>query len=446
MKILKIALVILILAALFFWRWQSVTTRDFIFQNDIGKEVSFEAEIIDEPVKGQQTMRLVLSLENSRERVLATVESYPEYTYGDRILVKGKIEEPENFETDAGKEFDYVNYLRKERIYYQMFRPRVELISEYNGNWLREKLFALKNWFLNNVAQVIPEPESSLAGGLVVGARGMDKDIEDAFRQTGLSHIVVLSGQNLSIIADAVIRSLGFLSFRLSIMFGGIFVILFALLAGGGASVLRATIMAVISLVARLTGRIYDTTRALILAVILMSLWNPLSLVYDIGFHLSILATLGIIYGTPLMGRVFSFVPERFQLREIVSTSLSAQIAVLPWVTYKIGMVSVVAPLVNLLALPLVPLVMFLVFLTGITAWIPIISLPFAWLAHLGLWWIISLATWFAKLPFASFTISSLSLIFVLFAYSGLIYLIFYGMRQGWYNEDIIQSKTTHRE
>ncbi|HYC83316.1 MAG TPA: ComEC family competence protein, partial [Candidatus Paceibacterota bacterium] len=260
MRTIKIFLLVFGFSLVFFWRWHSVTARDYVFQNDIGQEVSFEAKIVDDPLEDQKSIRLVLAPDGTRERVLVTVDPHVGYRYGDRIMVEGKIELPENFETDTGREFDYVHYLAKERVYYRMFKPKIVLHSE--SVWsIRGQLFALKRWFLGGVARVIPEPSASLAGGLVVGARGMDDDIEEAFRKTGLSHIVVLSGQNLSIIADAAMRNLSLLSFKSNVAAGGIFVVLFALLAGGGASVARATIMVVISLFARLTGQMYDAAR-----------------------------------------------------------------------------------------------------------------------------------------------------------------------------------------
>ncbi len=426
MKYFKYFFLITAFGAILFWRWQVVSERDYIFESEISKTVIFEGLVVDEPDVRESATRLVVEPDNSRERVIVTTALYPEYNYGDRLKVSGKIQLPENFETDTGKEFDYVNYLAKEKIYYQIFRPGITVIGRNEGFWLQEKLFNLKQWFLGNLSRAIPEPEASLAGGLVVGAKqGLSKELQDDFRTVGLSHIVVLSGQNLSIIADVVFKYLSFLPFKTAIGASGILIFLFALMAGGGASLLRATIMAMIVLLARASGRIYDAGRALAVTILFMLIWNPRLAFYDLGFQLSVLSTIGVIYGVPIFNYYLRFIPERFYLRETISTTFAAQIAVLPWIAYKIGNISLIAPVVNVLVVPLVPVIMFLVFLSGVLGFIPFLPLPLIWLADFGLSYVIFITELFARLSFASITIASLPIILVVLSYVGIVWLMY---------------------
>src|SRR5262249_27200281 len=157
--------------------------------------------------------------------------------------------------------------------------------------------------------------------------------------------IVVLSGYNVMIVAETVRRVFGFLPKSFSISLGALSVALFVLAAGAGSAALRAGVMALIALYARATGRTYDAFRALIAALALMLLWNPLLLAYDPGLELSALATVGLILGTSLIEPKLGWLRSAM-LRDVVATTLAAQIAVLPlllWQTGNLSLISVLA-------------------------------------------------------------------------------------------------------
>jgi competence protein ComEC len=214
----------------------------------------------------------------------------------------------------------------------------------------------------------------------------------------------VLSGYNVRIVAEALMRFMGLFLPRLaSIGFGALGIVLFAIMTGGSATIVRASIMALLVVLARATGRTYDITRALFVAGFVMILLNPKILAFDPSFQLSFLATLGLIYVAPMIEERLRFVPTKWQLREVVVATVATQIFVLPLLLFQVGQLSLVALPVNLLVLAAVPLTMFVGFFTGVVGFAgAIVSLPFAYASYGLLAYILGVVSLFAKIPFAS--------------------------------------------
>ena len=179
-------------------------------------------------------------------------------------------------------------------------------------------------------------------------------------------------------------------------------VVFFVLLAGAQIAAVRAGSMAVIALIARITYREYDGIRALLLVASLMVLYNPNSVLFSVSFHLSFLATLGLLLFSPIIEKKLHFFPEKLQIRSIVSSTLATQIFLLPYLAYSIGEVSLVGIVANIVILPIIPVAMlFGSLLTGISMVAPSISLILAPLAYLPLRGIIFLAEFFSRAPYA---------------------------------------------
>lgn len=379
--------------------------------------------ILDEPKVSERSAQFILRTDAGAQLLVQT-GLYPAYHYGDKLTVTGKLSAPQNFLTTSGQEFDYENYLARQRIYFQMFTPQIEVLATGQGNWFRAKLLRWRENFLHGLDQVLPEPESALLGGLLLGAkRSLDPAILAQFQRVGVSHMIVLSGYNLTVVAEAVRAVLGFLplGFNLSLAGGG--VIFFALLAGGGAAVWRATLMALLALWARATGRTYDALRALALAVVLMLLLDPTYLVFDLSFQLSLLATLGLILLSPLVERWWRFLPARGGWREIMTSTTAAQLAVLPWLIFVTGNFSLVALVVNPLVLIVVPTIMALGFLAGLLALFShLLALIPGSLAYGLLFYQLHLVAWFSAWPLAAVSWPHFPLVLTLIIYAVIIW------------------------
>jgi len=358
-----------------------------------------------------------------------SADIYPEVSFGDKVVVSGNIDVPENFVTDAGREFDYVSYLGKDSIFYTISFSQLEIVEEKSRGGFRRSLFDIKDSFLNQIKRMVPEPESALLGGILLGEKeSLGEEVEKSFVRTGLIHIVVLSGYNVSLVADAIARVLVFLPTTLAYAASSAGILSFMVLTGAHAPIVRASIMAILLLIAKFLGRPASSGRLLLVVATIMVLENPAILVHDVSFHLSFLATAGLLFIFPKVETVISpKIPSLLGLREIASASISTQIAVLPYLLWSIGSFSIISPLTNIIILPFVPLGMLLGFLGGILSYI---CYPFAkmvsFVTTIVLSTVVHIVSWFSKIPFSLVTIPDVSFMFVIIAYILMWYYFLY--------------------
>jgi competence protein ComEC len=180
-------------------------------------------------------------------------------------------------------------------------------------------------------------------------------------------------------------------------------ILFFTILTGGSASVVRAAIMGILVLLARHEGRMYNVRNALVFAGAVMIFINPKILRFDIGFQLSFLATAGLVWLAPVFEKALKNLPKIFGLREILTATLSAQLAVLPLLVVYFGQLSIISPLANLVILLFIPITMLVGFLAGGVGilWLAGAKI-FGWLAWLFLTFEIGAIKFFAGLPLAS--------------------------------------------
>jgi competence protein ComEC len=380
----------------------------------VGEKIEYRAIVSDEPEMKDVTQRFRISIrdaygEDVRADVLVIGNRYPEYRYGDELRLVGMLRPPENFEVyEGGPIFDYVSYLRKDGIHYIMYRPKIEKIGEDRGSLILSTLYRVKSAFSASVEDVMSEPESSLALGLVTGDKSsLGKDVLEDFRRAGLSHIIVLSGYNVTIVAESLMKVFSYISVRVAPLLGVFSIILFALMTGASATTVRASIMALLVIFSKRISRRYDVSRALIFAAFIMVLHNPQILVFDVSFQLSVLATIAIIYIAPLVGERLTFITERYMLRDVVSATVSTQIFVLPYILHVMGTLSLVSIFSNSLVLSFVPFAMFSGFVTGLTGLISTtLAIPLGWVSDIVLAYIIKVAHISASLPFSAIHVS----------------------------------------
>jgi len=398
----------------------------------VGEKTVLTGVITDEPNLKDKSNQLTIETNSvfssqsefkTTGKVLVSTGLFPEYKYGDLIQVTGELEKPQNFFTATNNNFDYISFLAKEDIFYVINFAEVKIISSGHGLWLKKQLFTFKNTFINKLNLLIKEPESSFLGGLLLGAKNsLGSELQDDFRRSGVSHIVALSGYNITIVAEGIMVTLAFLPGFSPIIFGVLGIIFFTIMTGGGATVVRASIMALLVLLARSTNRKYDITRALLLAGIFMLIQNPKILVFDISFQLSFLSTLALIYVSPIVEKKITFVTNKYQFRTLLVSTIATQIFVLPFILYKMGALSLVALPTNLLILPIIPLIMFLGFFTVLLGFISnLLAFPIAFLVSLLLSYVLKIIEIFSHLPFSSININNFS-----FSLIVLIYLVYF--------------------
>ncbi|MBV9159795.1 MAG: ComEC family competence protein [Candidatus Kaiserbacteria bacterium] len=334
----------------------------------IDKTVTIQGVVSEEPDARETSVRLTIdarSLQSGSStvpvaaRVIAIAPLHTETRYGDLVTVKGKLGLPEAFDTVEGRQFDYPNYLAKDGILYLVSYAQIKESRENRGNPIKATAIRVKRLYLDGLGAVLPEPEAGLAGGITVGdKRSVGGELTTTFQNVSLVHMLVLSGYNITVVINAI--STLFKMFAQSVRFGiaGAVVVFFILMAGGAASAVRAGAMSMIAIFARVTHRQYFAERILGVVSASMVAWNPWILAFDPGFQLSALATLGLVLFTPIFARWFARVPEKFGMREIISSTCGTQLMVLPLLLYQNGTLSIYALPANLFALVAVPYAM----------------------------------------------------------------------------------------
>lgn len=351
---------------------------------------------------------------------------YPRFKIGETVSVQGKALLPSVIMPhDGEKSFDYVSYLHAKNIGSEMMFPSIEVldseahsVQEYLGRW-KEDLIARLGLYVSS-------PASALASGMLFGDSSMSKELTQTFRTSGLSHIVVLSGFNIAIVITSILFVFMFLPLIIRIALASFFVVMFVMMVGGEASVMRATAMAFIGLLATLLGRAYVARQALIISFLAIILYEPQALRADASLHLSFLATAGIVYASaPLEKMLQKYMKNKYML-SLFTTTLAAYFATLPYVMYTFGTVSLYALIANILVLPLIPITMLLSFMVVCMSYISeTLSLGFGFVDTLASNIILFVARTVEALPFSNGSLS-VSFISMCIMYAGVSSLVVY--------------------
>jgi competence protein ComEC len=339
------------------------------------------------------------------EFILVRAPLYPQYAYGDVIEVSGSISQPpKSFGTSTSR-FSYKDYLSSFNIYATISYPSIRLVSSTTPSFI-SSLYLFKDRCIEIVRTYISQPAGGLLIGILFGIKhALSNSVLSDFTVAGLIHIVVLSGYNIAVIVAAVSLTVRMFPayVRIGLIYGSI--VLFILFVGASPTVVRAGIMAMIALYGRQSGKELSGVLLLSIAAACMTLYEPRTLLYDPSFQLSFLATLSLLLWTPITSKWCKAVTEKYALREVISSTIAAQIMVVPYILWYIGTVSTLGVLTNILVVPLVPLVMLLGFIILITGLIYTpLSMPFAYIAYGVLACILFIVDVFSAIPFASLT------------------------------------------
>lgn len=281
------------------------------------------------------------NLNISRIRVRTTL--YPTYAYGDTLAISGTLQR------------QVINHWYSR---FSLMYPRIEKVESGNNLFIGLKE-SLESWY----ARILPEPEAGLMAGIVLGSkRGLPREFWLALQKTGTLHIVVASGFNVTVVMGAIIFLFAGLVKRWqAVILALAGVMLYSFIAGMEPAIIRAAIMGSLACLAQAFGRQGTALRLLFLAAGAMLLVNPLYL-FDVGFQLSVLATLGLISVSPHLPE---FLPKGMK------ETISAQLLVWPILLINFNQLSLIGILVNSLIVLFVPYVMFLFWLPWL-AYVPL--------------------------------------------------------------------------
>ncbi|MDP3778641.1 MAG: ComEC/Rec2 family competence protein [bacterium] len=403
-----------------------------------GKHAVMTGRVTEDPKFIQSGQRMFVSVDELQGNRLASpvtisviTRSYPRYAQGDMIRAQGMFE---------AKAYDGVSsgilFSNKEEKIGQTQMP-------FLLHWMREA----KHEFNAHIERALPEPHASFMKGLLLGEKtSMPPELLAEFKEAGVSHIVALSGYNITLVGTLLVDILLMVTvpFWLTFWAASVSIVLFVLLTGASASLVRAAIMGILVLVAMREGRMYHMTNALVCAGMIMLFLNPYLLRFDRGFQLSFLATLGLIYLTSPVERFLGNVQYMFGrmrgrkqmkreenrmvkgIKKAASETIAAQLAVLPLLVYVFGGVSLIAPVSNLFVLAMVPVAMALGFFTGVAGFASVwASTVLGWCAWLVVAYELAVIHMFSRMPFAFLSVSSGAAIVI-----AIVYMIVASARQ----------------
>jgi competence protein ComEC len=363
--------------------------------------------------------------------MLARVDPGGDWHYGDVVRVRGHLNNP-----PSGEDFSYRDYLARQGIYAYMPDAEATRLPFTGGNAFLRQVYDFKDKAIAHIYQIFPDPEASLLAGILLGDdNGMPASLQEAYKNTGTAHIIAISGFNIAIIAGLFVglfsRLLGRRKGAIAAVLG---ILLYTVLVGATASVVRAAIMGGLAIFARQMGRRQNGLNTLSFTAAVMAVVNP-QVLWDVGFQLSFAATLGLIlYAQPfedwavrLISHIIS--PEKAKkvagpISAYLLFTLAAQLTTFPIMAYQFGRVSLISVLANPVILPVQPAVMVL---GGVALLLSFIYLP------LG-----KLAGWLAW-PFAAYTNRAVGFfsgfshgVVVLGEFSLLFVIIFYALLLSW--------------
>ncbi len=392
-----------------------------------GRTALVEGVVADDPDVRATAIRVTIAVKTINEaiaygKVLAVLPKDTTLQYGDAVSVRGTPEAPQSFETQTGRVFDYRGYLKARGI--SVVIPHAVLRETQDGGAsILRTLFVIKHSFERALQRVMREPMVSLMEGFLLGEKsGLPQALTQVFVIAGLIHVVVLSGYNIGVVSEWALRFFAlFLRRRIALAVTAAVVVLFALMAGGGMATIRAMLMGLITILGRYLERPALALRSLGVAILAMLLWNPL-VVFDAGFVLSILATLGIVMLGTWVESWLRWLKEGI-LRSTAATTLAAQLFLLPALLYYTGVLSFVSIPANVIFLPFVPLAMLLGFVAGLLALVhPFLALVPALAADTLLRAMIWLAETAASLPLAATIVPAFPAWMAVAVYLPLIY------------------------
>jgi len=420
-----------------------LTSPDFIAAySDLGEQVVIRGVLTEPPdVRDAyvnlrirtETIRLQSELHNRAVNGLILVRSSikGQWHYGDRLVLRGDLERPPENEL-----FSYRNYLARQGVYTYMPDAQVSLLESGQGNALLGAIYVLRERAHDTVKRLWPDPEASLMAGILLGIEsGIPEGVQQDFEETGTSHIIAISGFNITILAGLFISIFGRLfGQRRGALVAGLGIGIYTILVGADPAVVRAAIMGGLSLLASQVGRRQDGLNSLGFTAGVMAGFNP-NVLWDAGFQLSFAATLGLVlYAEPLT-TAFIRLASRFltpggaerlagPAGEFLLFTLAAQVTTLPLMAYHFGRLSLVALVANPIILPAQPPLMVL---GGLAVMLGLIYQPLGRLAAPLAW------------PFVVFTIRAVEFFgsvpgdVLILGRVGLgSVLLYYGILLGW--------------
>ncbi len=322
-----------------------------------GENIAVSTTLLSEPsfINNNQQFSVRVGNAFSSKKVQVYAASSPLYHYSDSLFITGKIAK---------------KTLKNNQVILVMYFPKIK--NDISKNFVLAINYFIRQKITSSFGDILSPTSSSLLLGIVFGIKdNFPKSFMNNLQVSGVLHVIAASGMNVSLIGTFMLTFFTRFTKRQIAISLSIFAILFySLLSGWQPSILRACFMMLAVLASQLFGRQYSSIYILIVVGVLMIIFTP-ELIFDVGFQLSFLATLGIIVIKPM----FPAVPL---LSDDLGTTIAAQIATLPILVAVFGKYSLISILVNGIVLWTIAPLMILGILAAIASFI---FIPFTVLA-----------------------------------------------------------------
>ncbi len=406
--------------------------NSFLINNTDKFVTELTGKVVTEPIQKGEKQQFVLQVYDvdgqkiKKEKTLVYASNAYKIEYGDIIFVSGKINIPEK--PTFPYIFDYNLYLQRENIYTLFYQQSFEFI-EKQPNKIKQLSFKIRDGIENRIDEFFKEPVSSILKSMVTGNKtSLDKDIKEDFINTGLIHILVISGLHIGFCAAIFMFCFKLLGLKSNYIYLLTIPTLFfyTLLTGANPPAIRAAIMFSCLLVALMLNREPLVYNALALSALIILIFNPQSL-FTASFQLSFLATFGILYLYPKFNVCFGRIKNKYIhfIWDIICVTLSAQIALIPLLIFYFGKLSIISFVLNLIIVPVIPLIICLFFMFYISTFISYyVSLSISLLLSYLVKFILYIINYSASLDYSVAFFAVPSITMILFYYFS-IYVMF---------------------
>ena len=316
-----------------------------------GQTVEVSGVVDGDPETDEKGTKIKIKTENGS--LYATLRKNKEIQRSDTVVLKGKMSE--GFGVYAG----------------YLYQPTVVEVSRPEPGDL---ILAVRNWFAERIARLVPDPEIKLGLSYLLGMKsGLPDDLNERLRMVGLVHIVVASGAHLSILVEIAKKIFGKLSRFAGLLFSILFILFFMAMVGFTPSILRAGVMSILTILAWYVGRKIAPIRMILMVAAFTLLLNPMFLI-NLGWLLSFASFGGIMILGPKFTKFFYGEKKPGFVAETIITTLSATLMTLPITLYYYGMISLISVVANLLILPTLSWAMGMVFVVGVVSGLPLVE------------------------------------------------------------------------
>lgn len=254
--------------------------------------------------------------------------------------------------------FAYQSFMLSKDIYFSTSTNNIDNVS-HNTEWLKYKMYTMREHLLKNIASIFPWREAIFLWGILFWAReNIPSELKEDFNNSWLTHFIAVSGFNITLCIIFISYIFWFLPLYIRSCLVILSIILFSFFVWLWAPVVRAAIMWILWYVFLQSWNKSNTLTLIAFTAVLMGLYSPLSLNYDVSLHLSFLAVIGIVYTQEIFMKLFSWIPSTFAIREAFVLTLSALSFSLPIMMFQFGQISLLAPFANIAVTWTIPLAM----------------------------------------------------------------------------------------